>query len=470
MHSVFLNTTFLQSLNNYKNYHQNISTLIPDLIFAIKNLEKFYFTFQVPFEKIVLPFFMEHETFLIYSQTIKKLMSVVDKFYKPSELYNVIENKNLELTESVYIDKKIESVFRRDKLNVHFLKKAKENLYFLKISFQLLKKASEQFDNDYLVSYFHSIVYNGMILDRDLTTFLQQSYPFLFDFFNFFDALQRMAILTDKYNEFFNSFFYVEVFNLIMDLRFSQTIDIPMFISKFSEKIIGGLNLEKFSEITQAVMDEYIDLLAISLNFFHRGLSPISDVSKIINRDIGGLLFLVDNLISFLKDNKLKVNLQDFFDKFEDFFEELNETINNIVLGNLNYLFSEDFFIKLNDLIFLIPELKNLANNLRSVRDIAEFLNTLKTHYFRDLRILRANYSYLLKVLENFKAFLQELEQAFVFFFKELQQSYAIFQNILLFKILPFYNLKQEFVNEALGVVQSLIDDFNDSFFLILFD
>lgn len=313
----FFNSTFLKTINNYTDYHQKISTLIPKFFLVIKDFSEFYFNFQVPFEKIVYPFFMEHENFLKYSQTIKNLLLVVDHFFKRQELHSIIKFKNLELKDMVHKDKVIEYVFRKNKVHVNFLKKAAKNLSFVKLSFQLFKAAYAKIDMISLNHQISSTVNAGQDFHTKLTNYLSIIYQYVFDFLDICIALQKMEFGIDNFNKSFNSFFYVDFYDLIMDLMATHIIDIPTFIYKFNEKfIVDSAKFADFKENAAKVIDNYYILITAVVDFFHRDASAFPLVSQLISSRISDFLNAVQKLLSLLTNDNFILNLDFFSRKF----------------------------------------------------------------------------------------------------------------------------------------------------------
>ena len=72
---------------------------MPKLVLAIKNFLHFYVNFQVPFIKIVFPFFKNNETFLAYAQVVKSMLSDVTHLYEKPELKEIIDENIMEAEE-----------------------------------------------------------------------------------------------------------------------------------------------------------------------------------------------------------------------------------------------------------------------------------------------------------------------------------------------------------------------------------
>lgn len=129
-------------------------------------------------------------------------------------------------------------------------------------------------------------------------------------------------------------------------------------------------------------------------------------------------------MLSLLKKGDFFLKRIFFSRYFFSFLHELDDLLQYLYFAEetFDYLFSEEFFFNLNALIFSIPELSNLKNNLKSFRDIVEFFALLKKHYEGNLKMLIGDLNYLLKVLKNLKDFLFYVDRISVKFIKQFQK------------------------------------------------
>lgn len=253
----------------------------------------------MPFEKIVYPFFRKYKSFLSYSQSVKSLLLVVDHLYNESELYNIIEDKVLEFQVLADVQNKVKPRLIKYHKQKHSLERIDFFLKNLILRFQEYKqfyeKTSTAFNN------FKLQIYNTMGYGRFFTAQIMRSLPFLsnflFDFWEFCIALRKMAYVTEQYNKIFSSFFYIELYDLIMDLKFTEVIDIPTFINKFFDKFIqkqevgGTSNYENFLNISNDVLTSYFSLISASLDFLHNDGSALTVFSTNISQRISDTLY-----------------------------------------------------------------------------------------------------------------------------------------------------------------------------------
>ena len=130
----------------------------------------------------------------------------------------------------------------------------------------------------------------------------------------------------------------------------------------------------------------------------------------------------------------------------------------------MHYLFSEAFLINVQELQFFIPELnlKNIKTNLKSLKNIVEFLALYRTKYRENYKLLTDAIADLIKVLENLNALLKNLSESSVKFIKKFQQFYKTFQDVALLKIMPFYTLKFKFMTGLIDYHHILIEQFDE--------
>lgn len=242
----------------------------------------------MPFEKIVYPFFRNYASFLSYSQSVKSLLLVVDHLYNELDLHKVMENKKLEYHALLDLQSKVKPLFIKNQKHNYSLEKID---YFLKkiiLSFQLFKRFYEKNSTDF--TYFREQLFNtagyGYLFTDEIFKSLPFLSHFLYDFWEFCIALRKIANETEKFHKIFKSLFYIELYDLIMDFKATQVIDIPTFIKKFSEKFMGGsgtANFKNFFNISNAVLTSYFDLIRASVEFLHRDGSELKFLSTKIS-------------------------------------------------------------------------------------------------------------------------------------------------------------------------------------------
>jgi hypothetical protein len=160
------------------------------------------------------------------------------------------------------------------------------------------------------------------------------------------------------------------------------------------------------------LLDSFITFISMDVDSFFKSSLPF-DFSEMIDA--------VDEFYKFLFIN-FSISVISVQESSKKFLDHMDKFLLLLRSEELDFLFSEEFFINLKELIYFIPELAKLNNKLNSLRDIVEFFALYRKKYEGDLKMLMGDLDYLLKVLKNLKALLMDMDQSKKNLHKEFQQ------------------------------------------------
>lgn len=222
-------------------------------------------------------------------------------------------------------------------------------------------------------------------------------------------------------SEMFEKFKHTPYINLDYNLKLRIPFNSYLFIQDFAPLVQRSVVICKATY--KKFYDSYYDVVKAFVEFIHMNVDSFTEISIQVRSEFSKLIKVVDKFCYFLK-NVLDVKYAIAEDSLKIFFEDFDKLFLLLQSEEFSFLFNENFLINVQELQFLIPELnlKNIKTNLKSLRDIVEFLALYRTKYRENYKLFTDAVADLIKVLENLKALLKNLSVSSVKFITKFQQ------------------------------------------------